>query len=184
MFDQKNSLIVDQSKARELGESIYHQYQNRLGLFEKYEPPDYSLPKGIISGSKIHSLFLTYVFALDDTINFNSIWRKARQIYEETPWFFDAEQILTRSDMGLFDTLTKLNVTEPNEHMKRWRTLSKILLYSYAGDPRRLTETPLELSRVIKKVKKLLEINDDGIISRYIQLMSTSRLLKIKKSRD
>ena len=184
MSDQKNSLIVDQSKARELGESIYHQYQNRLGLFEKYEPPDYSLPKGIISGSKIHSLFLTYVFALDDTINFNSIWRKARQIYEETPWFFDAEQILTRSDTGLFDTLTKLNVTEPNEHMKRWRTLSKILLYSYAGDPRRLTETPLELSRVIKKVKKLLEINDDGIISRYIQLMSSSRLLKIKKSRD
>jgi hypothetical protein len=184
MFDQKNSLIVDQSKARELGESIYHQCQNRLGLFEKYEPPDYSLPKGIISGSKIHSLFLTYVFALDDTINFNSIWRKARQIYEETPWFFDAEQILTRSDMGLFDTLTKLNVTELNEHMKRWRTISKILLYSYAGDPRRLTETPLELSRVIKKVKKLLEINDDGIISRYIQLMSTSRLLKIKKSRD
>jgi len=184
MSDQKNSLIVDQRKARELGESIYHQYQNRLGLFEKYEPSDYSLPKGIISGSKGHSLFFTYVFALDDTINSNSIWRKARQIYEETPWFFDAEQILTRSDTGLFDTLTKLNVTEPNEHMKRWRTISKFLLYSYAGDPRRLTETPLELSKVIKKVKKLLEINDDGIIYRYIQLMSTSRLLKIKKSRD
>lgn len=184
MSDQKNSLIVDQSKARELGENIYHQYQSRLGLFEKYEPPDYSLPKGIISGSKGHSLFLTYVFALDDTINSNSIWRKARQIYKETPWFFDAEQILTRSDTGLFDTLTKLNVTEPNEHMKRWRTISKNLLHSYAGDPRRLTEKPLELSKVIKKVKKLLEINDDGIISRYIQLMSASRLLKIKKSRD
>lgn len=184
MSDQKNSLIVDQSKARELGESIYHQYQNRLGLFEKYEPPDYSLPKGIISGSKGHALFLTYVFALDDTINSNSIWRKARQIYEETPWFFDAEQILTRSDEGLFDTLTKLNVTEPNEHLKRWRTISKNLLYSYAGDPRRLIETPLELSRVMKKVKKLLEINDDRIIYRYIQLMSTSRLLKIKKSKD
>jgi hypothetical protein len=184
MSDQKNSLIVDQSKARELGESIYHQYQNRLGLFEKYEPADYSLPKGIISGSKGHSLFLTYVFALDGMINSNLIWRKARQIYEEIPWFFDAEQILTRSDAGLFDTLTKLNVTEPNEYMKRWRTISKILLYSYAGDPRRLTETPLELSRVMKKVKKLLEINDDGIIYRYIQLMSTSRLLKIKKSRD
>jgi len=184
MSDQKNSLVVDQSKARELGENIYHQYQNRLGLFEKYEPADYSLAKGIISGSKGHSLFLTYVFALDDMINSNSIWRKARQIYEETPWFFDAEQILTRSDTGLFDTLTKFNVTEPNENMKRWRTISKNLLYSYAGDPRRLTETPLELSRVIKKVKKLLEINDDRIIYRYIQLMSTSRLLKIKKSRD
>ncbi len=184
MSDQKNSLIVDQSKARELGESIYHQYQNRLGLFEKYEPVDYSLPTGIISGSKGHSLFLTYVFALDDMINSNSIWRKARQIYEETPWFFDAEQILTRSNTGLSDTLIKLNVTEPNEHMKRWRTISKNLLYSYAGDPRKLTEKPLELSRVIKKVKKLLEINDDRIIYRYIQLMSASRLLKIKKSKD
>jgi hypothetical protein len=184
MSDQKNSLIVDQRKARELGESIYHQYQNRLGLFEKYEPPDYSLPKGIISGSKGHALFLTYVFALDDMINSNSIWKEARKIYEETPWFFDAEQILTRSDMGLFNTLTKLNVSEPNAHMKRWRTISKNLLYSYTGDPRRLTEKPLELSRVIKKVKKLLEINNDGRIFRYIQLMSTSRLLKIKKSKD
>ncbi len=184
MSDQKNSLIVEQNKARELGESIYHQYQNRLGLFEKYEPADYSLPKRIISGSKGHSLFLTYIFALDDTINSNSIWRKARQIYEETPWFFDAEQILTRSDSGLFDTLTKFNVTEPNANMKCWRTISKNLLYSYAGDPRRITEKPLELSRVIKKVKKLLEIDDDRIVYRYIQLMSTSGLLKIKKSKD
>ncbi len=81
MFDQKNSLIVDQSKARELGESIYHQYQNRLGLFEKYEPPDYSLPKGIISGSKIHSLFLTYVFALD-------LWlKKDIVVFQQHPLF-------------------------------------------------------------------------------------------------
>ena len=183
MSDQKNSIIVDQNKARELGKSIYYQYENRLGLFEKYEPPDYSLPKGIISGSKGHSLFLTYIFALDGTINSNSIWRKARQIYEESPWFFDSEQILTRSDTGLFDALTKLNVIEPNENMNRWRTISKNLLYSYGGDPRRLTETPLELSRVIKKVKKILEIDDERIIYRYIQLMSTSKLLKIKKSK-
>ena len=184
MSDQKNSLIVDQSKARELGESIYHQYKNRLGLFEKYEPPNYCLPKGMISGSKGHALFFTYVFALDDMINSNSIWRKARQIYEESPWFFDAEQILTRSDTGLFDTLTKFSVIEPNENMKRWRNISKILLDSYAGDPRRLTGTPRELSRIIKKVKNLLEIDDDRIIYRYLQLMSTNRLLKIKKSRD
>jgi hypothetical protein len=183
MSDQKNSLIVDQSKARELGEIIYHQYQNRLGLFEKYEPVDYSLPKGIISGSKGHSLFLTYVFALDG-INSNSIWKKARQIYEESPWFFDAEQILTRSDTGLSNTLKKLNVTEPNENMKRWRTISKNLLYSYAGDPRKLTEKPLVLSKVIRKVKKLFEIDDDRLIHRYIQLMSKNKLLKIKKSKD
>jgi hypothetical protein len=68
--------------------------------------------------------------------------------------------------------------------MKHWRTISKNLLYSYAGDPRRITEKPLELSRVIKKVKKLLEIGDNRIVHRYIQLMSTSGLLKIKKSKD
>jgi hypothetical protein len=184
MSDQKKSLIVDQNKAIELGESIHYQYTNRLGLFEKYEPPDYSLPKGMISGSKGHSLFLTYVFALDDMNNSHSIWKKSRQIYEESPWFFDAEQILTRSDRGIFDTLTKLNVSEPNENMNRWRTISKNLLYSYAGDPRKLTEKPLELSKAIKKVKKLFEIDDDRIIHRYIQLISTNKLIKIKKSTD
>lgn len=184
MSHKKNSLTVDQSKARELGESIYHQYKNRLGLFEKYEPPNYSLPKGMISGSKEHALFLTYVFALDDMINSNSIWKKAKQIYEESPWFFDADQILTRSYTGLYDTLKKFSVIDSNENIKHWRTISKNLLDNYASDPRRLTETPLELSRVIKNAKKILETDDDKIIYRYIQLMFINRLLKIKKSRD
>ena len=184
MSDKKHSLTVDKNKARKLGENVHHQYINRSGLFEKYDPPDYSLPKGMFSGSKEHALFLTYVFALDDMTNSNQIWTKAREIYKKTPWFFDAEQILTRSDKGLSDTLTKLTATELDSNIKYWRNISKNLLDNYDGDPRKLTETAIEFSTVITKTKDILDTDNNKKIYRYIQLMFTNDLLKIKKSKN
>jgi hypothetical protein len=179
-----NSFIVEPVKAREIAGVLYREYKKGEGPFENSGRLSHELPQGMIEGSKVHSLYLTYIFVLDQSTRSEELWSQARQFYQETPWFFDTEQILTRSDEGLSKALTILGISDTSTSVKRWKTISKILLEDYSGDPRRIADKTRDPIVVRKRIGEILGTKDNGRIRRYQQLMTTSRLLKVTKPKS
>jgi len=177
-MSSNKSFKLDPKRAKEIAETLHSQYKTGKSLFEKHRPPDYAPPPGMIAGSKGHALYLTYIFTLEQDGDPSALWKKATELYKETPWFFDAEHILTRSDEGLSKALVKLGVSDVNTSLKRWRELSKILLENYSGDPRNLPKVPEPELR--KAIREILGTNEDRQIHRYLQLMTTNKLPKTK----
>ncbi len=176
-----NSFTLEPVKAREIAGVLYREYKKGEGPFENSGRLSYELPQGMIEGSKVHSLYLTYIFTLDQSTRSEELWSQARQFYQETPWFFDAEQILTRSDEGLSKALTILGISDTSTSVKRWKAISKILLEDYSGDPRRIADKTRDPVVVRKRIGEILGTKENGRIRRYQQLMTASRLLKVTK---
>ena len=175
---------MDLKKAEEIASAIHEQYKKGSGVFQNHEIVDYEHPARMIAGSREHAVYLAYIFALDQDIESIELWRNARLFYQESPWFFDAEQILTRSEEGLTKALARIGVTKADSSIKKWRTLSKILLEKYSGDPRSIIANTRGLAEVRSKIMELLGTNDDRRVHRYLQLMSVNEPPKAKNSRE
>jgi len=173
---------INPEKAREIAEDVHRQYKRSTGFFKDCEPPNYEPPKGMIMKSKEHALYLTYIFALDQDVESGVLWSRARRLYEEIPWFFDAKQILTRSDEGLSEALKRLGVSNINTLVKKWKTISKILLEDYSGDPRRPTNETLDLERIRARIREVLGTSEQRRIRRYLQIMTANKLMKLENS--
>ncbi len=172
---------LDFKKAEEITAAVYKQYRTRSGFFQNHEVADYECPTGMVAGSREYALYLTYIFALDEDVDSAELWRRVRSFYQGTPWFFDAEQIFTRSSEGLTKALTAIGATKVDSSIKKWRTLSKILLEKYSGDPRSIADRIREVAEVKKTIAELLGTNEERRIHKYLQIMSAHELLKVKK---
>jgi hypothetical protein len=128
--------------------------------------------------SKEHALYLTYIFMLERWADRDLLWKSAAELYTESPWFFDAEHILTRSDEGLKEALTRLGVSDIDGAMRRWRETSRILVENYSGDPKNLTKVPETELRIA--VRGIIGTNEERHIHRYLQLMAVNKMLKTK----
>ena len=178
-MSDKQSFNIDLEKAKEIATDLHLQDKTNSDLFKNFKPADYEPPQGMIRGSKEHAIYLTYLFALEQDKP-DVLWSRAKQLYSESPWFFDAEQILSRSDEGLSKALTGLAVTDLEDSLKRWRMLSKILTENYSGDPRRLADKPPDLSKIQQKIEEILGTSEKRLVNRYLQLMTANKLLKLK----
>ena len=178
-MDVNESFKRDLNKAKKIADSIHRQYEKGTGIFQNFKIPEYGPPPEMIAGSKEHALYLTYIFALDQGAGSVETWKQARQLYQESPWFFDAAQISTRSEEGLSKVLVKIGASNIENSIKKWRVLSKILLEKYSGDPRNLSMRILDEATARKKTVEILQTNEIRRIHRYLQLMNFYGMLKV-----
>ncbi|MBS7623223.1 zinc ribbon domain-containing protein [Candidatus Bathyarchaeota archaeon] len=171
-------LRLNLNKAREIAVILHNQYQDGGKPFEKFRLPDYTPPPGMNTQSKEHALYLTYIFVLEKWADRELLWKSAAELYTGSPWFFDAEHILTRSYEGLREALTRLGVSDIDGAVKRWRETSKFLIENYSGDPKSLSKVPEEALRTA--VKKVIGTSEEMHVNRYLQLMTVNKLLKTK----
>jgi|GEM_PF-5331315 len=182
-MSDKQSFNIDLEKAKEIATDLHLQYKKNSDLFRNFKLADYEPPQGMIRGSKEHALYLTYLFALEQDKP-DLLWSRAKQLYSESPWFFDAEHILSRSDEGLSKALAGLAVTDLEDSLTKWRKLSKILAENYSGDPRRLADKTPDLSKIQQKTEEILGTSEKRLVNRYLQLMTANKLLKLKEAKN
>ncbi len=145
---------IDNKKATKIAKILYQQFENREEIFADYSMPEYVYPRNLVSRSKEHALYFTYVISIDYMTDAEKLWRKARGAYELYPERFTPEKILQFSDNTVKTFVRRLGARFASEAAKTWKKISKILLEKYDGDPRNITPQPLTISEIKAKLKE------------------------------
>ena len=171
---------IDELKAQRIAERILNQFYNSKGFFENYSMPEYILPRNMQEGSKEQALFLTYVISIDYMTDAVKLWRKSRGAYEFYPEKFTPEEILKVSPRTVETFVKRLGARFYSNAAKTWIKISKILIDHYEGDPRKITEQPMEISEIKKALQDFPYLRGNKLSNFYIRVMGETGLFKVK----
>ena len=176
----KVEFSIDDSKAFEIAEMLHDQFYNRKGFFEGYSMPEYVLPRNLKEGSKEHALFLTYVISIDYMTDAEKLWKKSRGAYELYPERFSPEVILKFSPRTVETFVKKLGARFYSNAAKTWIKISKLLADEYDGDPRNITEEPLEIEEIKRRLQDFPYLRGNKLSNFYIRAMGETGLFRVR----
>ena len=171
---------IDDVKAFKIAERLLNQFYNRKGFFEEYSMPEYVLPRNLKQGSREHALFLTYVISIDYMTDAEKLWKKSRGAYELYPERFSPEVILKFSPRTVETFVKKLGARFCSNAAKTWIKISKLLADEYDGDPRNITEEPLETEEIKRRLQDFPYLRGNKLSNFYIRAMGETGLFKVK----
>jgi len=169
----------DVDRVTEIAKMLYYQFKNRTGYFEGYDMPEYVLPAGLSKDSREYALYLTYIIAIDFQTNAVKLWSRARNLYEKDPELFDPETIVSLDRDYLRSVTKSLGARYPANGADGWKRISEILLRQYGGDPRNITNVPLSLSELRKRLQAFPYLRGKKLINFYMRAMGEDGLFKI-----
>ena len=164
--------------ATEIGSILHEQFSTKTGYFEGHIMPEYIMPD-IEQGSRELALYYTYVLALDYQTDAHKLWRNSRNQYESHPEMFDPDMIMGTPDERLRNFVRRLGARFPNNGANAWKTISRILLNRYDGDPRNLTKTPITTKDLERRLDKFPYIRGKKIGTLFRRVMGDLGLLQI-----
>lgn len=171
---------IDDAKAVKIGRKLLDEFYNHKSIFEKYSMPEYKLPRNLKQGSKEHALWLTYVISIDYMTDAEKLWKRSRGAYELYPERFTPEKILKASQRSIQVFVKKLGARYFSNAAKTWKRVSKVLLETYAGDPRNMTPEPLEIADIKKRLRDFPYLRGNKLSNFYIRVMGETGLFKVK----
>lgn len=171
---------VDNSKACKIAERLVDQFYGRKGVFKNYSMPEYILPRNLKEGSKAHALFLTYAISIDYMTDAEKLWRNSRGAYELHPERFTPEEILQLSPRTVETFVKKLGARFYSNAAKTWIKISKLLVDRYDGDPRNITNEPLEIAEIKKRLQAFPYLRGNKLSNFYIRAMGETGLFNVK----
>jgi hypothetical protein len=172
------NFIYDVELASSIGDILHTQFREKTGYFEGYIMPEYIMPD-ISEGSQKLALYYTYVIAVDYQTDAHKLWRNARQLYRQHPDYFEPETILKTPDEALRRFIRGLGARYPNNGCMAWKTISRILLKRYEGDPRNITSEPLTSREIWKRLDKFPYLRGKKIGTLYLRVMGDLGLFKV-----
>jgi len=141
--------------------------------------PEYILSDNLVEGSKEHALYLTFIVSIDYMTDAVKLWSNARGAYRIYPERFDPKVILKLGDRTLTSFLRGLGARYPESGAQTWKTISKILIEKYNGDPRDLTQDPKTIQQLKSELKQFPYLRGNKLSNFYLRTMGEKGLLKI-----
>ena len=80
--EERIEFQIELEKAVSISKILLDQFYNNKGFFKDYSMPEYILPGNMISGSREHALWLTFVVSVDYMADAVRLWKNARADYE------------------------------------------------------------------------------------------------------
>lgn len=142
--------------------------------------PEHRLPRNLVSGTREHALYLTYVISIDYMTDAEKLWSKARGAYELYPERFTPEKILTVSERTLGMFLRRLGARFSSYAAKTWKRISVVLIDKYDGDPRNITPQPLTIEEIKERLRDFPYLRGAKLANFYIRAMGETGLFKVK----
>ena len=108
-------------------------------LLTSRESTDYSPPKGVISGSLEHVIFITLTLSIDNEIDSEALWNSARNVYEgeHTRYLFSPVSLYEEDgDQILYDLKKSGLCKNRNKNAEIWKNMGIFLFQKWGGDPR------------------------------------------------
>jgi len=179
MATQDSEFFQNVDRASEIAKTLYYQFKNRTGFFEGYSMPEYELPTGLSKASREYALYLTYVIAIDYQTDAVKLWSRARSLYEKEPELFEPETIVSLDRNYLTSVTRSLGARYPANGADGWKRISEILLRQYGGDPRHITNVPLSLSELRRRLQAFPYLRGKKLINFYMRAMGEDGLFRI-----
>jgi endonuclease III len=167
---------VNEEKAIEIAEKLLDFFYRQKRRVEGYQA---ELPSNLDRESKEHALYLTYVISVDYMTDADKLWKKSRKAYESKPEKFRPEVILNLGNRILQRFVRDIGARFPSNGAKTWKTISRILLEKYDGDPRNITRRPLSIGEIKDKLKEFPYLKGGKLSNFYIRAMGENKLFKI-----
>jgi len=164
--------------ATEIGTILHDQFSTKTGYFKDHVMPEYIMPD-IELGSQELALYYTYVLSVDYQTDAHRLWSRSRTQYEKHPEMFEPEVILNTPDEQLREFVQSLGARFPSNGATAWKTISRILLSRYNGDPRNLTKTPITIKELERRLDKFPYIRGKKIGTLFQRVMGDLGLLQI-----
>jgi len=171
---------IDNEKAFKIAEKLFDEFYNRKGIFKGYTMPEYILPSNLKEGTREHALFLTYIVSIDYMTKAEKLWKRSRGAYELDSEMFTPGKILKVSPRTVETFVRGLGARFGSTAADIWVNISKVLVDKYGGDPRRITDQPLEIEEITKRLKELPSLRGPKLSNFYIRAMGEKRLFKVK----
>lgn len=171
---------IDDSKAIRIAKTLHNLFSTHTGFFKDYSMPEYILPRNLEEGSREHALYLTYIIAIDYMTDAVKLWSKSRGAYELHPERFTPKRILELSDSTVKAFVKGLGARFPKNAAKTWKTISRVLLEQYDGDPRNLTKKPLTVTEVKNRLQDFPYLRGNKLSNFYIRAVGETELFKLK----
>jgi len=172
--------VIDDLKAVKIAGRLFDQFYNRRGIFESYSMPEYILPRNMKEGTKEYALFFTYVISIDYMTDAVKLWKRSRGAYELYPERFTPQEILKVSQRSVENFVKELGTRYYSNAAKTWIKISRLLLDKYSGDPRNITNEPLNVADLKKRLKDFPYLRGNKLSNLYIRAMGEKGLFKVK----
>jgi endonuclease III len=170
---------IDDMKALKIARRLYDEFYNHKGIFESYSMPEYILPRNLDEGTKEHALFFTYVISIDYMTDAVKLWKRSREAYELSPERFTPQEILNEDQISVEGFVKKLGARYYSNAAKAWIKISRLLLDKYRADPRNITNEPLGISDLKKRLKDFPYLRGHKLSNLYIRAMGEKSLFKV-----
>jgi endonuclease III len=175
---------IDDLRAIKIAGRLFTEFYNRMGFFKDYSMPEYVLPRSLKEGTREHALFLTYVVSIDYMTDAEKLWKKSRGAYELYPERFTPEQVLKVSPHSVEVFVRSLGARFGSTAAKIWKDLSIVLSEKYSGDPRKITDQPLTVEEIKKRINELPSLRGPKLSNFYIRAMGEKGLFKVENLDD
>ncbi len=132
--------------------AVVKQYTKGTGIFSRKINAEELVPSKLDDLHK--ALHIFYLLQLDYAMKSQILYTGANKLYKENNDFFTPKFILTLSGNSLTKYLKDyLHPRYVNEAVKRYRINTEVLMTKYTGDPRKIFESVVCCSDVIKRLK-------------------------------
>ncbi len=175
---------IDDLKAIKIAGKLFTEFYNHIGFFKDYSMPEYVSPRSLQEATREHALFLTYVVSIDYMTDAERLWKKARGAYELYPERFTPEYILQVSPHSVEVFVRSLGARFGSTAAKIWKDLSKVLADKYFGDPRNITDQPLTVEEIKKRLNELPSLRGPKLSNFYIRAMAEKGLFEVLNLND
>ncbi len=171
---------IDDANAEKIAGKILKEFNHRKGIFANYQSPYSVLPAKIVTGSREHALFMTYVTSINYLTDSIQLWKKSRAAYTLFPDRFTPEKILRSSPQAVETFVKFIGARQVDKASKTWTTISKILVEHYGGDPRNLTKDPSRILEIQRRLRLFPYLRGSKLSNHYIRIMGEAGLFKVK----
>lgn len=178
-----NIFVEDIERAVKLGSVLHEDFQSRKGIFKDYVMPEYVLPNAE-EGSRELALYYTYIMALDKQVNAERLWASAVETYDRDPSKFEPTAIIDMSMSKLENFIKEIGGRYYSNQAKAWKTISRILVSRYQGDPRNITQKPSTLNEVLTIIDSFPELRGEKLSRLYLRVMGEKGLFKLTNLKE
>lgn len=156
-FHKNSALKIDHERADVLVKLLNKQYYNDpFFLSVQANLIGNQVPKGVAKGSKYHARFLYYIACNDHGLKSNSMYEKAKRLYETHPEYFDPRTIINLSEDDIFNAIVKkLGARYPNALLRSWIENTSFIMQNYEGEPINLFTSTDDAYVLLKSIQKL-----------------------------
>lgn len=156
-FHKNSALKIDHERADVLVKLLNKQYYNDpFFLSVQANLIGNQVPKGVAKGSKYHARFLYYIACNDHGLKSNSMYEKAKRLYEDHPEYFDPRTIINLSEDDIFNAIVKkLGARYPNALLRSWIENTSFIMQNYEGEPINLFTSTDDAYVLLKSIQKL-----------------------------